>query len=158
MSRSGKIQKRICEPDSIYQNRLVTRCVNRIMQRGKKQTAFNLVYKALEAIKTQGKDPIVVLETAINNVGPRLEVRPRRVGGASYQVPMEVRGDRRQAIAIRWIINAAKARTNREFKTFDTKFAAELLDAANNMGTAIKKRDETHRMAEANKAFAHFRW
>jgi small subunit ribosomal protein S7 len=158
MSRSGKIQKRICEPDPMYQNRLVTRCVNRIMQRGKKQIALNLVYKALEKIKNQGKDPIVVLETAINNVGPRLEVRPRRVGGASYQVPMEVRGDRRQAIAIRWIINAAKARNNKEFKTFDVKFAAELTDAANNMGTAIKKRDETHRMAEANKAFAHFRW
>lgn len=158
MSRSGKIKKRVIKPDPIYQNCLVTRCVNRIMQRGKKQLAERLVYKALEKIKLQGKDPIIILETAINNVGPRLEVRPRRVGGASYQIPMEVRGDRRQAIAIRWILNSAKLRTNREYKSFDTKLAAELLDASNNIGGAIKKRDETHRMAEANKAFAHFRW
>lgn len=158
MSRSGKIKKRALEPDSVYQNCLVTRFINRIMQRGKKQLAQRLIYRALERIKTQGKEPIVILETAINNAGPRLEVRPRRVGGASYQIPMEVRGDRRQAIAIRWILNSAKGRPNREYKTFDAKLAAELLDAANNIGGAIKKRDETHRMAEANRAFAHFRW
>jgi len=158
MSRSGKIKKRVLEPDPVYQNQLVTRCVNRIMRCGKKQLARLLVYKTLERIKAQGKDPIVILETAVNNVGPRLEVKPRRVGGASYQIPMEVRGDKRQAIAIRWILNSAKTRPNKEYKTFDAKLAVELLDAANNIGGAVKKRDETHRMAEANKAFAHFRW
>lgn len=128
------------------------------MRDGKKTVAQHLVYKALEELKKRSDDPVKILETAVNNVGPRMEVRPRRVGGASYQVPMEVRGDRRQALAIRWILEAAKKRPNREYRTFDQKLAVELWDASQNQGEAIKKRDNTLRMAEANRAFAHFRW
>lgn len=146
-------------PDPIYNSRLVTRFVNRVMKDGKKSIAQSLVYKAMEIIEKQtGKDPVATFELALNNVSPRMEVRPRRVGGASYQVPVEVRGDRREALAIRWIITAATNRSNKELKTFGQKLAAELLDAANNSGGAIKKRDDILRMAEANKAFAHFRW
>jgi small subunit ribosomal protein S7 len=158
MPRSGRIIKPLFEPDAVYGNRLLTRFINRVMERGKKQTAELLVYKALDTIKAKGQDPIKVFETAINTVGPKVEVRPRRVGGASYQVPIEVRGDRRVALAIRWIIQYAKKRSNREFKTFDQKLVIELMDAANGIGEAIKKRDIVHRMADANKAFAHFRW
>ena len=158
MARGGRIKKRVLPNDYIYNSRLVTRLINRVMKHGKKTLAQKLVYKALQRLKDAGKDPLVILETAIRNVGPRMEVRPRRVGGASYQVPMEVRGDRREALAIRWILLAAKARSNREYHTFDAKLAAELLDAAHNVGAAIQKRDNTLKMAEANKAFAHFRW
>lgn len=159
MPRTGRVKKRILKPDAIYSNRLITRLINRIMKDGKKTVAQSLVYKTLEELKEKtGQDPIKVLETAITNVGPRMEVRPRRIGGASYQVPTEVRGDRRQALAIRWILLSAKKRASKDYKTFDKKLAAELLDASNNIGPAIKKRDEVHRMADANKAFAHFRW
>lgn len=157
--RSGKVIKRELAPDPIYNSRLVTRFINRVMKDGKKSIAQRLVYKALESIEKQtGKDPVPAFELALTNVSPRMEVRPRRVGGASYQVPVEVRGDRREALAIRWIINAAEARSNKEFHTFDQKLAVELLDASNNTGGAVKKRDDILRMAEANKAFAHFRW
>ncbi len=151
--------KRDLTPDPIYNSRLVTRFINRVMKDGKKTVAQRLVYKALEEIEKQtGKNPVSTFEAALTNVSPRMEVRPRRVGGASYQVPVEVRGDRREALAIRWIITAATNRSNKEFKTFNQKLAAELLDASNNQGGAIKKRDDILRMAEANRAFAHFRW
>lgn len=159
MPRTGRVKKRILKADPLYSNRLVTRLINCVMKDGKKSIAQKLVYKALEQIKEKtGQDPIKVLETGISNVGPRMEVKSRRIGGASYQVPVEVRGDRRQALAISWILKAAHSRSSRDFHTFDKKLSAELIDAFNNIGPAIKKRDEVHRMADANKAFAHFRW
>lgn len=158
MPRAGKIKKRPINPDAVFNNRLVARIINRIMQSGKKTVAQSLVYKTLGTIKEKGEDPIKVLEAAINNVGPRMEVRPRRIGGASYQVPVEVRGDRRLSLAIRWVIEAARKRSSKEYHTFDQKLAAELWDAAQNQGEAIRKRDNALRMAEANRAFAHFRW
>lgn len=156
--RTKKTYHKLLAADPIYGNRLITRFVNRVMLSGKKTIAESQVYKALEIIKEKGEDPIKVFENAINNVGPKTEVKTRRVGGASYQVPMEVRGDRRVSLAIRWIVEFAKKRSNREFHTFAEKLAVEIMDAANNTGEAIKKRDTVHRMAEANKAFAHFRW
>lgn len=157
--RSGKVIKRDVEPDAKFGSKLISRFVNRIMYDGKKSIATNLVYKALEKIQEQAKeDPVVVFEKAIRNVAPKMEVRPRRVGGASYQVPVEVRGDRKEALAIRWIIAAARARSNSQFHGFDLKLAAELMDAANNAGGAIKKRDDILKMANANRAFAHFKW
>ncbi|MBI2595884.1 30S ribosomal protein S7 [Candidatus Daviesbacteria bacterium] len=158
MMRSGKITKRKLAPDPVYNSKLVTRFINRVMFDGKKTVAQNLVYKALEQIEKSGKNPVQTFETAIANISPRMEVRPRRVGGASYQVPTEVRGDRREALAIRWLITAAKSRSNKEFHTFSEKLAAEFLAAAENQGAAIKKKEDISRMAEANKAFAHFRW
>jgi small subunit ribosomal protein S7 len=158
MPRAGRIIKPLTDPDPIYGNRMVMRFINRVMERGKKQTAAGLVYKSFDIIKEKGLDPVKVFETAINNVGPKVEVRPRRVGGASYQVPMEVRGDRRIALAIRWIVSFAKKRSNREYKNYADKLAVELIDGSNGIGEAIKKRDTVHRMADANKAFAHFRW
>jgi len=145
-------------PDPIYGNRLLARFINRVMKAGKKSTAQTQVYGAFDIIKGKGQDPVKVFETAVNNVGPKMEVRTRRVGGASYQVPTEVRGDRRVALAIRWIVEFAKKRPNKEFHTYAEKLAVELLDAAANQGEAIKRRDTVHRMADANKAFAHFRW
>lgn len=157
--RSGKAEKRLLEPDPIYNSRLITRFINKIMVDGKKTIAQSLVYKALDFIKEQTKqDPAGILEKAIQNVSPKMEVRPRRVGGASYQVPVEVRGDRKEALAIRWILAGTKSRSNKEFKSFDKKLATELMDAANGVGLAIKKRDEVQRIAQSNRAFAHFRW
>lgn len=158
MSRAAKVKKRILSSDPLYGSRLLLRFINRIMRDGKKSLAQKLVYRALEQIKAKGQDPLKIFETAIQNVGPRMEVRPRRVGGASYQVPMEVRGDRRISLAIRWLIEAAQKRPNREYHTFDEKLAAELLEASQNQGEAIRKRDLVYKMAEANRAFAHFRW
>lgn len=129
------------------------------MRDGKKTIARSLVYKALEQIKQKsGQDPVSVLEKAMQNVSPKMEVRPRRVGGASYQVPVEVRGDRKEALAIRWILSSAEAKPNKEFHTFDAKLAAELLDAANGTGGAVKKKDDVQKVAQANRAFSHFRW
>lgn len=156
--RTSKTYHKLLPADPIYGSRLVTRFVNRVMLSGKKTVAEALVYKALDIIKEKGEDPIKVFETAINTVGPKTEVKARRVGGASYQVPMEVRGDRRVALAIRWIVEFAKKRSNREFHTFAEKLAVELLDASKGVGEAVKKRDTVHRMADANKAFAHFKW
>lgn len=136
----------------------MTRFINRVMQHGDKQTAQAQVYKALEGMKEKGEDPIKIFELALANVGPKMEVKARRVGGASYQVPMEVRGDRRVALAIRWIVQFAKKRNNKDYKTFAEKLAAELLDASKNQGEAIKKRDTMQRNADANRAFAHFKW
>ena len=154
MSRSNRVSKPLLPADPIYGNRLISRFINRVMISGKKRTAELLVYKALDLIKEKGEDPVKVFETAINSVGPKMEVKSRRVGGASYQVPTEVRGDRRVALAMRWIIQ----RSNREFHSFADKLAVELLEASKGLGESIKKRDTVHRMAEANRAFAHFKW
>lgn len=158
MPRGGKIARRILTPDPIYGSRLVTRFVNRMMFDGKKSIALGLMYKALEVIEKDGKDPLRTFETAIANVAPKMEVKARRIGGASYQIPTEVRGDRREALAIRWIIEASRARSNNQFHSFAEKLAAEFLDAADNKGAAIAKKENSIRAAEANKAFAHFRF
>jgi len=156
--RSGRVIRIMPEGDPVYGNRLLTRFINRVMRSGKKQAAQAEVYKALDIIKEKGEDPIKVFELAINTVGPKMEVKARRVGGASYQVPTEVRGDRRTALAVRWIIQFANKRSNREFHSFAQKLAVELMEAAKGQGDAVKKRDTVHRMAEANRAFAHFKW
>jgi small subunit ribosomal protein S7 len=148
-------EKRELLPDSRYNSEIVQHLVNRIMRRGKKSTATRAVYGALDIVKEKaGKDPIEVLDQALRNVGPVMEVRPRRVGGATYQVPMEVPGDRRLTLAMRWIIDSAKARAG---KSFAEKLSGELLDAFGNQGSAVRKREETHKMAEANRAFSHYR-
>ena len=156
--RGKRAEKRKLQNDPLYNSRLITRFINRLMEDGKKTVAQRIVYGALEDIKKQDKDPIETFETAMRNVSPRVEVRPRRVGGASYQIPVEVKGDRREALAIRWMLKAASGRSNSEYRSFRAKLAAELMDSASGTGAAIKKRDDTLRMAEANKAFAHFRW
>lgn len=159
MARSGGyIKKRTVEADPVYGNKLLAKFINQLMVSGKKSVAQAIVYKALDVIKNKGSDPVKVLEQAVTAVGPRVEVKPRRVGGASYQVPMEVRGDRRVSLAVRWIIAATKKRPSKDFHTFADKLAAELLDTLQNQGEAVRKRDTVHRMAEANRAFAHFRW
>lgn len=158
MARVKKIRKRIIVNDLFYGNKMLGRFINTLMHDGKKMAAQRQVYLAFDKIKEKGLDPLQVFQTALQNVGPRMEVRPRRVGGASYQVPMEVRGERRASLAIRWIREAARKRSNKDHHTFADKLAAELLDAYNNTGDAIKKRDITFKMAEANKAFSHFRW
>ncbi len=156
--RSGRVTRPTVEADPMFGNRLLARFVNRVMVSGKKSTAQAVVYKSLDLIKEKGEDPIKVFELAMNTVGPKMEVKARRVGGASYQVPTEVRGDRRMALAMRWIVQFASKRSNREFHSFADKLAAELLEASKGQGEAIKKRDMVHRMAEANRAFAHFKW
>jgi small subunit ribosomal protein S7 len=157
--RGKKVEKKLLTPDPIYNSRLVTRFINKIMISGKKTIAQGLIYKALEEIKDKTKqDPLTVFEKAIQNVAPKMEVRPRRVGGASYQVPVEVRGDRKEALAIRWLISGAESRSNKELRGFDKKLAAELIDASNNAGLAIKKKEDIQKAAAANRAFSHFRW
>lgn len=156
MSRVAKIRakKRIIAPDPLYQSHLVTRLINRVMLSGKKTIAQKQVYKALETLT----NPLEILSTALENLKPVMEVRPRRIGGAAYQVPTPVRADRREALAIRWLIQAAQKRPNKEYGEFWQKLAAEIQDAYNNTGAAIKKKQDVYKMAEANKAFAHFRW
>ncbi len=156
--RSGRVTKPTLEADPLYGNRLLARFINRVMRSGKKTVAQQVVYHALESIKAKGEDPVKVFEAAIANIGPKMEVKSRRVGGASYQVPTEVRGDRRIALAMRWLVQYANKRDSRQYKGFSAKLAAELTDAAKNQGEAIKKRDTIQRMAEANRAFAHFKW
>lgn len=158
MPRGGKLTRRTLLPDPIYNSRLLSRFINRCMYDGKKSVAQSQVYQALEILNKKGSDGLKVFETAIANVAPRMEVRPRRIGGASYQIPVEVRGDRREALAIRWIIEAARGRSNSQYHTFGEKLAAEFSDAAEGKGAAIAKKDNTLRAAEANKAFAHFRF
>jgi small subunit ribosomal protein S7 len=155
--RHAKVQKREIKEDKVYQNKLVAKFINRMMKDGKKAVAEKVFYQSFELLKKDG-DPLNLFETALNNVGPKTEVKARRVGGASYQVPQEVRGDRRISLAIRWILEAARARSSRDYHTFPEKLAAELLDATKNEGAAIKKRDTVLRMAEANRAFSHFRF
>jgi small subunit ribosomal protein S7 len=157
--RHAKIQKRQIEPDKIYNNVLVAKLINCIMRDGKKTIAEKHVYTAFKLIKEQtNQDPLQLFEKAVQNVGPKMEIKARRIGGANFQVPVEVKHDRRIALAIRWIIEAARKRPNKEYHTFAEKLAAELIAAANNEGEAIRKRDMTLRQAEANKAFATFRW
>ena len=156
--RGKQVVKRLAAPDPIYGSVIITKFINKIMRDGKKTVAQRLVYQAMDEIKTKGQDPLQTLQKAMENVSPKMEVRPRRVGGASYQVPTEVRGDRKEALAIRWILSGAEDRPNKEFHTFGLKLAAELLDASNNTGIAIKKKEEIQKVANANRAFAHFRW
>ncbi len=158
MPRSGKIDRRVLEPDPIYGSRLVTRFINRMMYDGKKSVAQAQMYKALELIEKDGKNPLSIFEAAVTNVAPRMEVRARRVGGASYQVPVEVRGDRREALAIRWILMSARSRSNSQYHSFAEKLTAEFIDAAESKGAAVKKKEDTLRTAEANRAFAHFKF
>lgn len=156
MPRRRVVVRREILPDPKYKNILVAKFINCIMRRGKKSVAERILYQALEIIKERtNEDPLKVFEKSINNVKPVLEVRSRRVGGATYQVPTEVRPERRTALAIRWLITYAKERAE---KSMEEKLAAELIDAANNRGGAIKKKEDVHKMAEANKAFAHYRW
>ncbi len=153
--RRTRPDKREVIPDVRFQNVVISSFINRIMRRGKRSTATTLVYGALEIIgERTGKNPVDVFEQALKNVGPVMEVRPRRVGGATYQVPMEVPASRRLTLAMRWVIDASKGRTG---KSFSEKLSAELLDAYNNQGNAVRKREETHKMAEANRAFSHYR-
>ncbi len=156
MPRRGKVEHRPALPDMKYNNVTLSALINRVMTRGKKAVATRSVYAALDIIgeKTK-KNPIEVFETALRNAGPNIEVRPRRVGGATLQVPVEVPTVRRTALAMRWIIANSRARSG---KTFAEKLAGELMDCAANQGTTIKKREEVHKMAEANRAFAHYRW
>src|SRR6202000_2352326 len=156
MSRRHRADKREILPDPKFGNVVVTKFMNSIMYQGKKSVAETIVYGALEIIEGKTKsNPVQVFQQALDNVTPSIEVRSRRVGGATYQVPVEVRTDRRQALGIRWIIIAARERNE---KTMTERLSAELLDASNNRGNAVKKREDTHRMAEANRAFAHYRW
>ena len=156
MPRKGHIQKRDVLADPIYNNKTVTKLVNNIMLDGKKGTAQKIVYGAFEKVAAKsGKDAIEVFEEAMNNIMPVLEVKARRIGGATYQVPIEVRPDRRQALALRWITAYSRARGE---KTMEERLAGEILDAANNTGSSVKKKEDMHKMAEANKAFAHYRW
>ncbi|MFO0345161.1 MAG: 30S ribosomal protein S7 [Labrys sp. (in: a-proteobacteria)] len=156
MSRRHRAEKREIIPDPKFGDIVVTKFMNAIMYDGKKSVAEAIVYSALDTIEGKTKqDPLGVFQQALANVAPAIEVRSRRVGGATYQVPVEVRTERRQALAIRWILTAARGRNE---KTMEERLSAELLDASNNRGNAVKKREETHRMAEANRAFSHYRW
>ena len=156
MPRKGPAPRRDLMPDPVYRSVVVTQLVNKILQAGKRSIAEKIVYDALADIeKRSGGDPVAVLKRAVENVRPALEVRSRRVGGATYQVPVEVRPRRATTLAIRWIITAARGRND---KTMVERLSAELLDASNNRGNAVKKREDTHRMAEANRAFSHYRW
>lgn len=159
MARRGQAQVRKISPDAIYGNVTVSKFINSAMYSGKKSVSEKAVYKALEIVEEKTKKP--ALETfleALEKVKPNMEVRPRRIGGAAYQVPMPVRGVRRESLAIRWLIDAARAKSNSEFHTFSEKLAAELIDVLNGEGGAMKKKTDMERMAEANRAFAHFRW
>lgn len=154
--RKGNIPKRDVLPDPIYNNKVVTKLINKIMWDGKKGVAQKVCYEAFDIIREKtGKDALEVFETAMNNVMPVLEVKARRLGGATYQVPIEVRPDRRQTLGIRWLVDASRKRGGRYMRE---KLAAEIMDAANNTGSSVKKKEDMHKMAEANRAFAHYRW
>jgi small subunit ribosomal protein S7 len=156
MSRRHSAEKREINPDPKFGDLVVTKFMNAVMMHGKKSVAETIVYGALDQVQAKTKqEPVAVFHQALDNVAPHVEVRSRRVGGATYQVPVDVRAERRQALAIRWLISAAR---NRNETTMVDRLSGELLDAANNRGTAVKKREDTHRMAEANRAFAHYRW
>ncbi len=156
MSRRHSAEKRVVIPDAKFGDVILTKFMNSIMYDGKKSIAETIVYDAFDIIEKKTRaEPLVVFKQALENVAPAIEVRSRRVGGATYQVPVEVRMERRQALAIRWIITAARGRND---KTMVDRLSAELMDAANNRGNAVKKREDTHRMAEANRAFSHYRW
>ena len=154
MPRRAKVQRRILAPDARYNSDVLARFINKVMERGKKGTAERIVYGALENIgQRTGRNPLEVFEQALHNATPLLEVKPRRVGGATYQVPVQIEGPRRVSLAMRWLLNSARSRNG---KSMQEKLANELLDAFNNTGATIKRREDTHRMAEANRAFSHY--
>ena len=156
MPRKGPVTRRDVLPDPIYNSKLVTRLINRMMIDGKRGTSQRLLYSAFEMIQAKsGKEPLEVFEAAMKNIMPLLEVKARRVGGANYQVPIEVKPERRYSLGLRWLVNYSRLRGE---KTMEERLAAEILDASNNTGASVKKREDTHKMAEANKAFAHYRW
>ncbi|HEX5959079.1 MAG TPA: 30S ribosomal protein S7 [Hyphomicrobiaceae bacterium] len=156
MSRRHRAERREVNPDPKYNDLIVSKFMNSIMKEGKKSVAERIVYGALDTVQAKAKsNPLQLFHQALENVMPAVEVRSRRVGGATYQVPVEVRNERRQALAIRWLIAAARSRNE---NTMQERLSGELLDAANNRGTAVKKREDTHKMAEANRAFSHYRW
>jgi|SRR3954447_21274913 len=156
MPRRAKVVRREVAPDARYGSRSLARFINKVMRDGKKSLAERLVYSALEIVERQGRrNAIDIYDQAMRNAMPVIEVKPRRVGGATYQVPVEIRGDRRQALAMRWLIDSARSRNGR---TMSDKLAGEILDASHGQGATVKKRDDVHRMAEANKAFSHYRW
>ena len=155
MSRKRKAPKRKSYPDPKYQSEVISKFINSIMYDGKRSTAEKILYSALDKMKEKNQDPLKIFNSAIGNVRPNLEVRSRRVGGATYQVPVEVKSNRSQALALRWLLAASRKRKN---KTMAEKLFYEIMDASQNKGSAVKKREDTHKMAEANKAFAHFRW
>ncbi len=156
MSRRRRPEKRVILPDPQYKDQILSKFMNNLMMDGKKSVAEGIVYGAMATMETRAKsDPVQLFHDALNNVKPQIEVRSRRVGGATYQVPVEVRPERSQALAIRWLISAAR---NRSETTMAARLSGELLDAANNRGNAVKKREDTHRMADANRAFSHYRW
>ena len=156
MPRRGGVQKRDVLPDPIYNSKVVTKLVNQVMEDGKKGTAQRICYDAFDIIKDKtGREPLEVFDQAMENVMPMLETKARRVGGSNYQVPIEVRPERRQTLGLRWLVTFTRKRGER---TMAEKLAAEIMDAANNTGASVKKREDTHKMAESNKAFAHYRW
>ncbi len=156
MPRKGPVAKRDVLPDPIHNSKLVTKLINKIMIDGKRGTAQKILYNAFELVQERsGRDSMEVFEEAINNIMPVLEVKARRVGGSNYQVPVEVKPERRTALGLRWLVNYSR---NRGEKTMEERLAAEIIDASNNTGASVKKREDTHKMAEANKAFAHYRW
>jgi small subunit ribosomal protein S7 len=156
--RHAKIKKRQTPPDTLYNSVIIAKLINYIMIDGKKSVAQEQIYKALELLGKKGDDALKLFEQAIQNVGPKVEVKARRIGGANYQVPVEVSAHRRNSLALRWIIEAARKRSNKEYHSFAEKLAAELWDGVQNQGEAVRKRDIALKQAEANKAFAHFRW
>ena len=154
--RRNRAERRPVEPDPRFQSRLVTAFTNKVLMNGKKSVAERIVYRALDRVEEQtGRPGIDVFEQAVRNITPVIEVKPRRVGGATYQVPVDIRAERRQALALRWLLNAARGRGGR---SMEERLASEVLDAANNTGVAVRRKEETHRMAEANRAFVHYRW
>jgi len=156
MPRRREVPKTHINADALYNSALVSKFINVVMKQGKKSTAETIVYRAFDKLREQSQDdPLKLFKKAVENVRPSLEVKSRRVGGSNYQVPVEVRAERRTSLSLRWLVNFARSRLE---KTMIDKLAAELMDAANNRGGAVKKREDTHRMAEANKAFAHYRW
>lgn len=156
--RHAKITKRTTDPDQLYNNVLVAKFINRVMRDGKKTVAQKVVYGAFDLLKEKGMDPLETFDKVLNTVAPKVEIKARRIGGANYQVPVEVKGERKMAVAMRWVLEAADARPNKDYHSMSEKLVAEFMDALKEQGEAIKKRDNTHRQAEANKAFAHFRW
>ena len=159
MSRKAKVRPKETPSDPLYQSKLIAKLINSSMRDGKKSVAQREIYEAFDIVKEKSKeDPVKVFNQALDNIRPTMEVRPRRVGGAAYQVPISVRGVRKDSLAIRWLISAARSRSNSEYKTYAEKVAAEIMDAAKSEGLAVKKRQDVERMAEANRAFSHFRW
>jgi small subunit ribosomal protein S7 len=156
--RHKKVQKRQIQPDKIYNSTLVTKFINYVMSDGKKTTAERIIYDMMDGFKAKNVDPLETFQKALEAVSPKVEIKARRVGGANYQVPVEVKNERKVSLAMRWVLEAAKSRANKEYHHMSDKLMAELMDALEGKGEAIKKRDNTHRQADANKAFAHFRW